>query len=191
MSLAETLLPGPRADGPPAAGHRRLRGAAAAAGESRGSRDVPVVAVTAFAMREDRERAAREGFDGYLGKPISVPALPSQVERLPEQGADPMSGDAVTVLAVDDLPQNLRLLDAVLSPRGYRVLTASSGEEALADAAGVGSGPGAPRHRDAGHRRLRGLPSHPSHPRLRVPAGGDDHRERRAGEDPRDRGGRG
>jgi class 3 adenylate cyclase/CheY-like chemotaxis protein len=43
-----------------------------------------------------------------------------------------MSDDAVTVLAVDDLPQNLRLLDAVLSPRGYRVLTAASGEEALA-----------------------------------------------------------
>lgn len=43
-----------------------------------------------------------------------------------------MPDDAVTILAVDDLPQNLRLLDAVLSPRGYRVLTASSGEEALA-----------------------------------------------------------
>jgi adenylate cyclase len=42
-----------------------------------------------------------------------------------------MPRDEVTILAVDDLPQNLRLLDAVLSPRGYRVLTASSGEEAL------------------------------------------------------------
>ena len=36
-----------------------------------------------------------------------------------------------TVLVVDDLPQNVRLLDAVLSPRGYRVLTAGSGQEAL------------------------------------------------------------
>ncbi len=43
-----------------------------------------------------------------------------------------MPDDAITILAVDDLPQNLRLLDAVLSPRGYRVLTATSGEEALA-----------------------------------------------------------
>jgi CheY-like chemotaxis protein len=41
--------------------------------------DVPVIAVTAFAMSEDRERATREGFDGYLGKPITVSALPSQV----------------------------------------------------------------------------------------------------------------
>jgi adenylate cyclase len=36
-----------------------------------------------------------------------------------------------TVLAVDDLPQNIRLLDAVLSPRGYRVVGAQSGDEAL------------------------------------------------------------
>ena len=43
-----------------------------------------------------------------------------------------MADDPVVVLAVDDLPQNLRLLDAVLSPRGYRVITAASGEEALA-----------------------------------------------------------
>ena len=41
--------------------------------------EVPVVAVTAFAMREDRERTARAGFDGYLSKPISVRDLPSQV----------------------------------------------------------------------------------------------------------------
>ena len=36
-----------------------------------------------------------------------------------------------TVLAVDDLPQNIRLLDAVLGPRGYRVKGAQSGVEAL------------------------------------------------------------
>jgi two-component system, cell cycle response regulator DivK len=42
--------------------------------------DVPVVAVTALAMAEDKERAARAGFDGYLEKPISVRALPGQVE---------------------------------------------------------------------------------------------------------------
>jgi CheY-like chemotaxis protein len=39
--------------------------------------------------------------------------------------------DAPTILVVDDLPQNVRLLDAVLSPRGYEVLTAGSGQQAL------------------------------------------------------------
>jgi class 3 adenylate cyclase len=38
----------------------------------------------------------------------------------------------VVVLAVDDQPANLRLLDAVLSPRGFMVQRAESGEEALA-----------------------------------------------------------
>jgi two-component system cell cycle response regulator DivK len=40
---------------------------------------VPVVAVTAFAMNNDRTRAFEAGFDGYVEKPISVRALPQQV----------------------------------------------------------------------------------------------------------------
>lgn len=42
-----------------------------------------------------------------------------------------MTDHPVTVLAVDDQPANLRLLDAHLSPRGYRVITVSSGAQAL------------------------------------------------------------
>lgn len=42
--------------------------------------DVPVVAVTALAMAEDKQRASRAGFDGYVEKPISVRALPGQIE---------------------------------------------------------------------------------------------------------------
>jgi len=37
----------------------------------------------------------------------------------------------VKILAVDDVPQNLRLLEAVLVPNGYDVVTAASGEAAL------------------------------------------------------------
>lgn len=44
------------------------------------ARDVPVVAVTASAMAEDRERATLAGFDGYVEKPISVRELPGQIE---------------------------------------------------------------------------------------------------------------
>ena len=35
------------------------------------------------------------------------------------------------ILVVDDLPQNIRLLEAVLGPRGYEVASAASGPEAL------------------------------------------------------------
>ena len=32
-----------------------------------------------------------------------------------------------TVLVVDDLPQNVRLLEAILAPRGYRVASGQLG----------------------------------------------------------------
>ena len=50
--------------------------------------EVPIVALTAFAMREDRERTARAGFDGYLSKPISVRELPAQVGDFLSNGRD-------------------------------------------------------------------------------------------------------
>ena len=42
--------------------------------------EVPVIAVTAFAMAEDQANAARAGFDGYIEKPISVRALVGEVQ---------------------------------------------------------------------------------------------------------------
>lgn len=40
---------------------------------------IPVVAVTASVMNDDRARILQAGFDGYLEKPISVRDLPAQV----------------------------------------------------------------------------------------------------------------
>ena len=68
LVLLDLQLPG--IDGMEA--FRQLRGSPPTAG-------VPVVAVTALAMKEDRERVLRAGFDGYLEKPISVRELPGQV----------------------------------------------------------------------------------------------------------------
>jgi CheY-like chemotaxis protein len=36
------------------------------------------------------------------------------------------------ILVVDDIPENVRLLEAVLAPHGYDVVTATDGAEALA-----------------------------------------------------------
>jgi len=40
-----------------------------------------VVALTAHAMRGDRERAMQAGFDGYITKPIDIREFPAQVAR--------------------------------------------------------------------------------------------------------------
>ena len=42
---------------------------------------IPVLALTAQAMKGDRERFIEAGFDGYLSKPVDIDELLSTVER--------------------------------------------------------------------------------------------------------------
>jgi two-component system cell cycle response regulator DivK len=42
---------------------------------------IPIIALTAFAMKGDRESLLAEGFDGYIAKPIDIKALPQAVEH--------------------------------------------------------------------------------------------------------------
>jgi CheY-like chemotaxis protein len=43
---------------------------------------LPVVAVTAYAMRGDREKILNSGFDGYLSKPLNPSSLNDELDRL-------------------------------------------------------------------------------------------------------------
>ncbi len=59
-------------------------------------REIPIVALTSFAMKGDEQKAREAGCDGYITKPIDTRKLPAQVveflhrgpRRAPEQ-ADP------------------------------------------------------------------------------------------------------
>ena len=67
----------PDMDGAEALGRLRVDGRTAT---------IPVLAVTAQAMKGDRERFSEAGFDGYLSKPIDIDELLSAVERHCERG---------------------------------------------------------------------------------------------------------
>jgi len=46
---------------------------------------IPVIALTAFAMKEDRQRFLAAGFDGYLVKPINIRELLEVVREFCER----------------------------------------------------------------------------------------------------------
>jgi len=46
---------------------------------------LPVLAVTAYAMRGDQEKAMQAGFDGYISKPISSTSLDAALESLADK----------------------------------------------------------------------------------------------------------
>jgi two-component system cell cycle response regulator DivK len=86
LELARTRQPGlvlmdvqlPGMDGVQALGH--LRSDPVTAG-------IPVIALTAFAMKADRERFIAAGFDHYLEKPLDIRELPRQVAATLSEGA--------------------------------------------------------------------------------------------------------
>ncbi len=55
--------------------HQKIR-------QSPNLKDIPVVAVTAEASYEYMERAKKEGFNGFLGKPIDPDRFPEQIQRI-------------------------------------------------------------------------------------------------------------
>ncbi len=52
------------------------------------TRAIPIIALTAHAMRGDEERARQAGCDGYLAKPISPKKVVEEVRRVLKLGAD-------------------------------------------------------------------------------------------------------
>ena len=71
VRLARRSAARARAHGHPAARHRRHQGAEAAPRRPVHAR-IPVIAVTASAMTQDRQKILAAGFDGYQSKPINV-----------------------------------------------------------------------------------------------------------------------
>ena len=54
---------------------------------------LPVVAVTAYAMRGDQERILNSGFDGYLSKPVNPSSLAEELDRVLTKSSQAASPD--------------------------------------------------------------------------------------------------
>jgi CheY-like chemotaxis protein len=59
------------------------------------ARRVPAVAVTAFAGRQDRERALAAGFDEHLPKPVEPERLISLLEEIANRADGTVTGQRV------------------------------------------------------------------------------------------------
>jgi DNA-binding response OmpR family regulator len=78
---------------------------------------------------DDRVRAMALGASEYLIKPVSREQLLNAISAIGMTMRD--DDDTRTVLAIDDEPMTLQLIETVLSSAGYRVLTAAGGEQGI------------------------------------------------------------
>ena len=124
-------------------------------------------------MRSDRgERSDGEasGASEATGK---------QVRGERSDGKQHLTDQPTTVLAVDDQPANLQLLDAVLTPRGHSGNHHYLRGGSTLVARDGGRRPRPARHPDARDGRTRGLSQDPGHAGDRIPARRDDHGQRK------------
>ncbi len=117
---------------------------------------IPVIALTAHALKGDRERAWEAGCDGFITKPIDDELLEHTIEQVLASHRDDQEQSSIApaeiavaetprrstdkllnihnqhILIVDADPQTADFISDKLKTRGYRTSVAERGEQALA-----------------------------------------------------------
>jgi two-component system, cell cycle response regulator len=98
-------------------------------------RNIPILALTAYAMEGDEAKAREAGCNGYITKPFEVKVFSETIHRQLSEKTPPVpsrgNGCGHRILIVDDEPLNVKLTGARLASKGYRILSAADGKEAL------------------------------------------------------------
>lgn len=92
---------------------------------------IPVIALTASAMKGDRSRFIQAGCDDYISKPFHVKDILDMVEKYAKTGEQGVHTHPPIVLIADDKQENIELIAATLSSMGYNITKANNGVEAL------------------------------------------------------------
>ncbi len=91
---------------------------------------IPIIALTAFAMKGDEQKALDAGCVGYITKPIDTRRLPGQVAQYLAATMQPQ-GQPLNVMVIEDHRIDLKLAGDRIRLNGHVALDITSAEEAI------------------------------------------------------------